>query len=230
MEITTQNGNVVNARFYLTNPLDGKPSKPQNLRVASSATYHPLLSWDNNIESDITSYKIYKYVSFDLGWQFLASTGGTSYEDLTEYYCTAPPPQQCMAGHDIYYRITAMDNQSKESIPSDSIKTHVQGGLPQKIASGSEQVILPNEYSLKQNYPNPFNPVTSIVFQLPKSGLVQLKVYDMLGSEIAVLVNEVKSEGSYSINFDASKLPSGVYIYSLRVNDFVQNNKMTLLK
>jgi hypothetical protein len=62
------------------------------------------------------------------------------------------------------------------------------------------------------------------------SGLVQLKVYDLLGREVAVLVNEFKSEGLYSVNFDAGNLPSGVYIYSLRVNDFVQNNKMTLLK
>src|SRR5690554_2193532 len=86
------------------------------------------------------------------------------------------------------------------------------------------------EYRLQQNYPNPFNPVTNILYQLPTSGLVQLKVYNLLGSEVAVLVNEVKSEGSYEVSFDASSLPSGVYIYSLRVNDFVQNSKMTLLK
>lgn len=85
-------------------------------------------------------------------------------------------------------------------------------------------------YILFQNYPNPFNPVTNIIYQIPKSGLVQLKVYDLLGSEVAVLVNEVKSKGSYEVIFDASSLPSGVYIYSLRVNNFVQNNKMTLLK
>lgn len=87
-----------------------------------------------------------------------------------------------------------------------------------------------NGFNLLQNYPNPFNPVTTISYQIKEQGLVQLKVYDLLGSEIAVLVNEEKSEGAYSVSFDASNLPSGVYIYSLRVNDFVQNNKMTLLK
>lgn len=85
-------------------------------------------------------------------------------------------------------------------------------------------------FVLEQNYPNPFNPITNIIYQLPKSGLVQLKVYDLLGSEVAVLVNEEKSEGSHSVSFEANNLPSGVYIYSLRVNDFVQNKKMTLLK
>jgi outer membrane protein assembly factor BamB len=85
-------------------------------------------------------------------------------------------------------------------------------------------------YSLSQNFPNPFNPTTTINYQLPVSGMVQIKVYDLLGSEVAVLVNEFKSEGFYSVDFEAGNLPSGVYIYSLRVNDFVQNNKMTLLK
>jgi len=83
---------------------------------------------------------------------------------------------------------------------------------------------------LYQNYPNPFNPVTNIVYQIPRTGFVQIRVFDLLGSEVAILVNEFKTEGSYSINFDASNLPSGVYIYSLRVNDFVKNSKMTLLK
>ncbi len=87
-----------------------------------------------------------------------------------------------------------------------------------------------SSYILYQNYPNPFNSVTNINYQLSKSGLVQLKVFDLLGSEVAILVNEVKSVGSYEVSFDASILPSGVYIYSLRVNNFVQNNKMTLLK
>ncbi len=87
-----------------------------------------------------------------------------------------------------------------------------------------------SSYILCQNYPNPFNSVTKIIYQLPKGGLVQLKVFDLLGIELAVLVHEVKSAGSYEVSFDASSLPSGVYVYSLRVNDFVQNNKMTFMK
>src|ERR1039458_4404429 len=63
-------------------------------------------------------------------------------------------------------------------------------------------------YDLSQNYPNPFNPVTTIKYQIPKSGVVTLKVYDILGKEVANLVNEYKDEGKYNINFDASKLAS----------------------
>jgi len=104
-----------------------------------------------------------------------------------------------------------------------------RSALPVSVINDEEN-FNSDTYILFQNYPNPFNPVTNILYQLPKSGLVQLKVFNILGSEVAVLVNEVKSEGLYEVSFDASNLPSGVYIYSLRVNDFIQNSKMTLLK
>src|SRR5690606_8054003 len=94
---------------------------------------------------------------------------------------------------------------------------------------GSENNIA-NGFNLLQNYPNPFNPVTTINYQIKEQGLVQLKVYNLLGQEIVTLVNEELSAGMYEALFDASNLPSGVYIYSLRVNDFFKNNKMTLLK
>jgi hypothetical protein len=86
------------------------------------------------------------------------------------------------------------------------------------------------DYKLDQNYPNPFNPTTSINYQVKDKGFVSLKVYDMLGREVANLVNENQEAGQYSVTFNATNLPSGVYIYSIRVNDFFQNNKMTLLK
>ena len=85
-------------------------------------------------------------------------------------------------------------------------------------------------YNLYQNYPNPFNPVTTIKYQVPKSGLITLKIYDILGQEVTTLVNENKVIGFFEVNFDASRLPSGVYIYQLRVNDFIASKKMILLK
>jgi len=89
---------------------------------------------------------------------------------------------------------------------------------------------LPVDYVLYQNYPNPFNPTTSIIYQLKDEGFVQLKVFNSLGQEIATLVNEKQNAGKYEVKFDASRLPSGIYFYSIRVNDFVQTKKMTLLK
>ena len=87
-----------------------------------------------------------------------------------------------------------------------------------------------NEYTLSQNFPNPFNPATTINYQIPQTGFVTLKIYDILGKEVATLVNEQKNQGRYSVNFDASKLASGVYIYRFRANDYVSSKKMLLLK
>jgi hypothetical protein len=88
----------------------------------------------------------------------------------------------------------------------------------------------PVDYKLSQNYPNPFNPVTKINFEVPKQGLVTLKVYDIMGREITTLVNEVKSPGSYNVDFDASRLSSGTYFYKLSAGNFIETKKMLLIK
>lgn len=94
----------------------------------------------------------------------------------------------------------------------------------------NNNVIIPQEFSLSQNYPNPFNPSTKISFSLPSSTNVSLKVFNTLGQEVSELVNENLQPGKYSVDFDASKLSSGVYFYTLRANDFVQSKKMILMK
>ena len=92
------------------------------------------------------------------------------------------------------------------------------------------KLVVPLSFGLSQNYPNPFNPVTTITYQIPKEGLVTLKVYDILGNEIRTLVNEYKPSGRYKAEFDASRLASGMYLYRLRVNEYVSTKKMLLLK
>ncbi|MBI5403808.1 MAG: T9SS type A sorting domain-containing protein [Ignavibacteriae bacterium] len=101
-------------------------------------------------------------------------------------------------------------------------------GLITGISNTSTEV--PATFSLSQNYPNPFNPTTKINFALPKSGLVTLKVYDVLGKEVATLVNEVKNAGTYNFEFDASNLTSGVYFYKIEANGFTDVKKMMLVK
>ncbi len=89
---------------------------------------------------------------------------------------------------------------------------------------------LPLNYSLNQNYPNPFNPTTKISFSLPESGFVTLKVFDVIGREVATLINENKLAGNYIVEFDASSLSSGVYFYTLKVNGFSDTKRMILVK
>jgi hypothetical protein len=88
----------------------------------------------------------------------------------------------------------------------------------------------PLTFSLEQNYPNPFNPTTIINWQSPIDSWQILKVYDVLGREVATLVDEFKPAGKYEVEFDASSLPGGVYIYSLNAGTFVETKKMLLLK
>ncbi len=88
----------------------------------------------------------------------------------------------------------------------------------------------PNSYSLSQNYPNPFNPVTKINFAITKNDFVTLKVYDIIGKEVAVLVNQNFSAGKYEVTFDGAKLSSGVYFYKLTAGDFSDTKKMIIVK
>jgi len=87
-----------------------------------------------------------------------------------------------------------------------------------------------SDYSLSDAYPNPFNPSTNIQFEIGSAGFVSLKVYNILGSEVATLMNEYKPTGFYKISFDATGLPGGIYFYSLAVNNFNATKKMILLK
>ncbi len=124
----------------------------------------------------------------------------------------------------------------------DELRTSVQNAR-QKFAGiitavDAEKEKLPAEFSLEQNYPNPFNPTTTIKYSIAPPNLtkeetlqnVTLKVYDVLGREVATLVNEEKSPGNYEVKFDASKLASGVYFYRLTAGNFVSTKKMVLLR
>jgi hypothetical protein len=94
----------------------------------------------------------------------------------------------------------------------------------------SQNNSVPVQFTLEQNYPNPFNPTTAISYQLSTNSFVTLKVYDLLGREVATLVNGQREAGSYQTTFDASHLSSGVYLYQLRAGDYVQTRKMALMK
>jgi hypothetical protein len=101
-------------------------------------------------------------------------------------------------------------------------------GVP--LASDPGPVRVASDFSLRQNYPNPFNPTTEITFDLPRTIYGTLKVFDVLGREVAVLANGTMQSGEHRIAFDGSRLPSGVYFYQLKAGEFVQTKKMLLLK
>jgi photosystem II stability/assembly factor-like uncharacterized protein len=91
-------------------------------------------------------------------------------------------------------------------------------------------VITISKYKLHQNYPNPFNPNTTIKYQIPEISFVTIKVYDVLGKEVATLVNEEKPAGNYDIEFDGEGITSGIYFYQLQAGSFVETKKMIMIK
>ncbi|MGE5435821.1 MAG: T9SS type A sorting domain-containing protein [Syntrophothermus sp.] len=99
-----------------------------------------------------------------------------------------------------------------------------------QFVTSQEENNLPFQYSIEQNYPNPFNPSTKIKYTLPKQGLVTIKVYDVLGKEVALLVNEEKPSGEYEVEFDGSGLSSGIYFYQIQAGEFFDTKKMMMVK
>jgi len=91
-------------------------------------------------------------------------------------------------------------------------------------------VEIPNVYSLEQNYPNPFNPSTTIKYSIAEDGLVKLAVYNMLGEEVASIINTTQKADKYEVNFNANNLSSGVYFFTLKAGNFISTKKMVLLK
>lgn len=105
----------------------------------------------------------------------------------------------------------------------------LSGGMNPESANTGENTV-PQEYKLHQNYPNPFNPATTIKYQLPKDGLVQIKVYDIIGREVMTLVNEQKTAGTYETIFNATNFASGIYFYRIQSGSFVESKRMMLIK
>jgi hypothetical protein len=98
------------------------------------------------------------------------------------------------------------------------------------LSSNEEEQARPEQFSMEQNYPNPFNPTTVIRYQLPEPASVKLEIFDLMGRKISTLLDRRQSAGAHSIEFDASDLSSGVYIYRLQTGGFVSTKKMMLIK
>lgn len=216
-------GNDNSAMTYLP------PSKPQNLKVTTAEYgYITNLTWAPNIEPDVIDngkYKIYRAESFsepstyDLIATIDAYDGTTP---ITTWTDTEPGPT--VSAKKIFYKISAVDNSNKESLKSDY--DWRSGRIP-KINGGNYSI---SEYSLEQNFPNPFNPNTKIFYSTKNAGNVVIRVFNMLGQEIAKLVDESKEPGNYYVDFDASTISSGIYLYTLEINNLKFCKKMIVAK
>jgi len=209
---------------------DQDPLAPQNLTVTAytaSEVSHPQLDWSFNNEPDVyittNAYEISRRTKPSGGswssWSIIDHVDGdeNEYVDYDLNYVNA---DQFVAE----YKLRAMDyNDNYSSYSSVVSITFGQFG---KITSSSTNF----KFNLNQNYPNPFNPSTTIEYSIQKSGNVSLKVYDMIGNEVANLVSENQEAGNYSLEFNADNLPSGIYVYRLISGNFTDTKKLILLK
>lgn len=153
------------------------------------------------------------------------ATGGTS--DDYGRAVAADPSGNCY--------VTGNYASSSVAFGSDTMTTNNSAMYIAKIGSASTSVQssrmnLPSEFSFSQNYPNPFNPSTRITYGVPAVGKVVMRIYDVLGRNVATLVNEVKQAGTYTVTWDASNLPSGLYLCRMVVNRFTETQKMLLIR
>ncbi|GBD86110.1 hypothetical protein BMS3Abin03_00019 [bacterium BMS3Abin03] len=185
---------------------------------------NPKLEWGDHPSIPSTNgFRVYRKI--DTGnWNLLATVYDNKYIDNT---VEITPPIGGVA-HNIFYRITAIIDLINESDYSNEVE--INGNVKKGKISANKNTEQIFSYSLLQNYPNPFNPTTTISYSLEKNGLVILKVYDILGNEVATLVNENKTAGDYYVKFDASNLPSGIYFYRLISGSFLSTKKLLLLK
>ncbi|MBS1514097.1 MAG: T9SS type A sorting domain-containing protein [Bacteroidetes bacterium] len=157
-------------------------------------------------------------------------------------YCNELPdqscPPTCWKSVNVRYRVQAVDVYDDVSNLSDFASCRAYVNNPSGTPSGDEDgfgrpkndINIPTKFDLHQNYPNPFNPVTNIQYDLPKDNFVTIKIYDLLGKEVALLINEFKQAGRYVISFNANKLASGVYFYKIEATDFIDTKRMVLVK
>jgi endo-1,3(4)-beta-glucanase len=170
------------------------------------------------------------------GWKFTQCFNPANTDRIAKQWATIGIGVQAMAYPDAalsFWPNYAYDNNNFDNGQSEAnalhwIVTRKFNTLGINVQTISSEV--PQGFSLKQNYPNPFNPVTKIVFALPKSGNLTLKIYNSIGSEVSTLVNGKQNAGTYSVDFDASALPSGVYFYKLTGEGFSETKKMMLVK
>jgi len=172
-----------------------------------------LLKWTTETEINNFGFDIERFtLSADRkAWAKIGFVEGNGNSNSPkDYSFTDNPP----LGSKYYYRLKQIDSDGQSEY-SNIISIDLNK---------------PNQYALYQNYPNPFNPTTSITYNLPVDGMVLLRVFDMLGSEVKTLVNENQKAGAYTIPFYAGDLASGIYISKITANNFMSSIKMILMK
>jgi hypothetical protein len=227
MEVINQSGSIVTARFETQNAFDGKPSKPSlgldpkaKNNNQNSLTY---LAWGSDVWDLLP-------IEPDINWSELqlstdSTVFTTIYSGINRFWSDSTLANNLNGISSAQFRVRVRDNQNNWSMWSDPVNIKLNN---QSITNSSLDPV--TSFNLSQNFPNPFNPSTNIKYSVSQLSTVEIKVFDILGSEVATLVNEEKEPGVFTVTFDASTFASGVYFYQLKAGEFISTKKMILLK
>jgi len=179
------------------------------------------LAWNESPDEDFNYFAVVRGSQPGFDVNSAEEVGTTTQTEFTD--------ASVQPGETWYYRVVAFDFSGNKGDFSEEVAVSVTS------VAGGDGSFVPESFNLEQNYPNPFNPTTSIRYDLAKDTHVSLKIYNMMGQEVATLVNESKPAGRYEISWNARndaglKVSSGIYIYVLKAGDFVKSARMTLLK
>ena len=172
-----------------------------------------VLEWETETEVNNYGFEIERRIGSENNnsWEKIGFVQGYGNSNSPKFYSFNN--QILSGGNSLTYRLKQLDINGQFEY-SDIVEVNIQ----------------PNDYLVNQNYPNPFNPTTMISYKIPQKSDVSLKVYNLLGKAVETLVDEYKDAGVYSVDFDASELPSGIYYYTLNAEGFTQTRKMLLVK
>ncbi len=205
---------------------------------------------DTNFTLSANFNKTHFYQEMDRGWgsvDMCNENKDTLFysldSNLIDFYTSTKNPNTSITfdGKEFFINFSSVTVQNSSSLTSsnnryakyeiiDSSFSGVLKPFPEPTSVKDNKMSTPLVFSLSQNYPNPFNPSTTIEYQIPKSSHVILKVFDVLGNQVAQLVDKNETAGKYSVRFNSSKLSSGVYFYRIDAGDFVQTKKLIVLK
>lgn len=234
-------GTINKIRFYQSNGLSGVTSGPTTIymNVVNDSTL-PTGNWDVTGHSTVYTGTISNLAA--PGWLEIALT--------SPFYFNMAQNQNLMISIDRGYQayittyplfnysttttFMSRRNRSDTAIPTSLTQSNYRANIQLELdilnSVNNPTTGIPQKFDLKQNYPNPFNPVTKIQYEIPKASFVTIKVYDIIGREVASLINTNMEAGYYSYDYDASALSSGVYIYKMTAGGFEKTMKMMIIK
>ncbi len=224
-------------------PGQGEPRNPVETRnyqkglKRNGAEVDPCTYPYGEVRGGIDCHTINPYFWFsgdpvtDVGWINTSITENHSMFSLRPFELNANQYKEIIIAYLVGRGTDALNSVDIAKALSDEIQDFYENNFGYPIVLNIDNdFVNPIDYSLSQNYPNPFNPTTIISYQIPQQGFVTLKIYDVLGKEVATLINQEKSAGNYEVVFNSVGLASGVYIYRMKVNDFITSKKMILIK